>query len=66
MRVSTVLCPFWCPFKYSKKDKNLESISDLTESLSNMAAEENPGVKKAGKEPSVHNLPSATGQNLFL
>lgn len=34
VRVNTVLCPFWCPFKYSKKDKNLESISDLTESLS--------------------------------
>lgn len=34
MRVNTVLCPFWCPFKYSKKDKNLELISDLTKSLS--------------------------------
>lgn len=34
MRVNIVLCPFWCPFKCSKKDKNLQSISDLAESLS--------------------------------
>lgn len=43
-----------------------QSLTSQNHSLNNTAAEDNPGVKKSVKDPSVHNLPSATGQNLFL